>query len=343
MRIKNYLFLNFAQVFFPIFLVLFFIASVVIFIRVAGVTFIVKISFLELLTLYFYTLPTMIFFVIPLSFFIACVIALSRLSYDYELPVLFALGMNPFRIIIIFFPIALLVSFTLLVISLVLTPLSENAYKSFLEERKNDININLQAGEFGQRLGSWLVHVQENKKGTNAYKNIVMLSNDKKNGGLIASKDAFLQNNEGIMEAHLQNGVFYRTQEKILEKVDFKNLIIRSTITDFSEYNLGVIDYWKRAFSDNKRKKKTQRDLSMFFLISLMPLISLFFVPLLGVKNPRYQKNYTILQALGLLLILYGIIYLGATNAPFVSMIVIPIFWALLGYLGYKKYIARYY
>ncbi|WP_416825092.1 LptF/LptG family permease, partial [Helicobacter ganmani] len=133
MRIKNFLFHSFAQIFFPIFLVLFFIASVVIFIRIASVTFVIKISFFELLSLYFYTLPTMIFFVIPLSFFIACVLGLSRLSFDYELPVLFALGMNPQVIIKIFLPIALLASFSLLILSLVLTPLSDVAYRQFLE------------------------------------------------------------------------------------------------------------------------------------------------------------------------------------------------------------------
>ena len=119
MRIKNFLFQSFAQIFFPIFLVLFFIASIVIFIRIASVTFVVKITFIELLSLYFYTLPTMLFFVIPLSFFIACVLGLSRLSFDYELPVLFALGMNPKIIVKIFLPIAILASCSLLILSVI--------------------------------------------------------------------------------------------------------------------------------------------------------------------------------------------------------------------------------
>lgn len=343
MKIKNYLFGNFAQIFFPIFFVLFFIASVVIFIRIAGVTFIVKINFLELATLYLYTLPTMIFFVIPLSFFIACSVALSRLSYDYELIVLFALGMNPLKIIKIFLPIALLISFTMLVISIVLTPLSESAYKSFLEERKNDININLQSGEFGQRLGDWLVHIQESKDKSNLYENIVMFSSDSKKGGLITAKQALLQNNEGIVEVILKDGTLYKNEDNIVEEVDFERFVIRNILGNFDEYNLGVYEFWNRAFYENKRQEKTQRDLSMFVLVSLMPLFSLFFIPLLGIKNPRYQRNHVVMQSIGMIGIFYGLIYLGATYTPFFAMVFIPIFWIVLGYLGYKKYIARFY
>ncbi|TLD84055.1 LptF/LptG family permease [Helicobacter sp. MIT 11-5569] len=345
MRIKNFLFQSFAQIFFSVFLVLFFIASVVIFIRIAGVTFVVKISFFELLTLYFYTLPTMLFFVIPLSFFVACVLGLSRLSFDYELPVLFALGMSPKQIIKIFLPIALLASISLFVLSLVLTPLSDIAYRQFLEERKSSIDINLQAGEFGQKLGEWLVYVQKGKD--NIYENIVLLSLQKgensQKDGLIFAKEASIENTDGVMEAHLKNGKIYRKISDGIEYIGFEVMILRSIIDFSGDGNIGLLEYWKRAFYENARQDKVKRNLCMYVLLSLFPLISLFYFPLLGVKNPRYQKNYTILQTMGVVGIFFALMYLSATYIPLLGMLLLPTIWAFGGYFFYKRYIARFY
>lgn len=344
MRIKNFLFQSFAQVFFPIFLVLFFIASVVIFIRIAGVTFVVKISFLELLTLYFYTLPTMLFFVIPLSFFVACVLGLSRLSFDYELPVLFALGMNPKKIVKIFFPIALLASVSLFVLSLILTPLSDIAYRQFLEERKSSIDVNLQAGEFGQKLGEWLVYVQKGKNST--YENIVLLSLQAKGSqkdGLVFARQANIGNVDGVMEAHLSDGKIYRKVSDGVERISFDEMILRSAVDFTGDGSVGLVEYWNRAFYENSRQDKTKRNLSMYVLLSLFPLISLFYFPFLGVKNPRYQKNYTILQAMVVVGVFFVLMYIVATYLPLAGMVLVPGIWGYIGYALYKHYVARFY
>lgn len=343
MRIKSFLFQSFAQIFFPVFLVLFFIASVVIFIRIAGVTFVVQISFLELLSLYFYTLPTMLFFVVPLSFFVACVLGLSRLSFDYELPVLFALGMHPKKILQVFFPITLLTTLSMFIIALILTPLSDIAYRQFLQERKNSININLQAGEFGQKLGDWLVYVQKDKDRINAYENIVLLSLDKEKGGLIFAKDAKIQNQQGIMEAVLSQGKIYRKKETDIEQVFFDTLTLRDSVNLDTGQHLGVLAYWERAFYPNERQKKTMLNLNMYVLLSLFPLISLFYFPVLGIKNPRYQKNYTILQTIGTIGIFLALMYLGASYIPFITMVLLPLLWSGIGYYLYRHFIVRFY
>mgnify|MGYP001034591582 FL=1 len=344
MRVKNFLFQSFAQFFFPIFLVLFFIASVIVFIRIAEVTFIVKIGFFELFSLYFYTLPIMMFFVIPLSFFVACVLCLSRLSFDYELPVLFALGMNPKEIVNIFLPIAFLATFSLSILSLVLIPLSDLFYKRFLEERKNDININLQAGEFGQKLGNWLVYIEKNRQDENVYENIVLLSLEKERG-LIFAKEAKIMNYLGVMEAILSNGQVYRLEKasEMIERIEFQKLILRNSVGYISDLNLGVVEYWRQAFYPNDKQKRVLRNLAMYILISLFPLVSLFYFPLLGIKNPRYQKNWTILQIMVVVAIFYGLVYLVANTFPLLGIAVIPVAWFILGYWGYRKWISRYY
>ncbi len=337
------MFQSFAQFFFPIFLVLFFIASVIVFIRIAEVTFIIKIGFFELFSLYFYTLPTMMFFVVPLSFFVACVLSLSRLSFDYELPVLFALGMNPKEIVKIFFPIAFLATFSLFILSLILIPLSDLSYKNFFEERKNNINVNLQAGEFGQKLGNWLVYIEKNKKDENVYENIVLLSFEKERG-LIFAKEAKIINYLGVMEAILSDGKVYRLEdEEMLERIEFQKLILRNSVGYISDLNLGVVEYWRQAFYPNDKQKKVLRNLAMYILISLFPLVSLFYFPLLGIKNPRYQKNWTILQIMVVVAIFYGLVYLVANTLPLVGIAVLPVVWFIFGYWGYKQWISRYY
>ncbi|MDE5602430.1 MAG: LptF/LptG family permease [Helicobacter sp.] len=326
------------------FLVLFFIASVIVFIRIAEVTFIVKIGFFELFSLYFYTLPIMMFFVIPLNFFVACALCLSRLSFDYELPVLFALGMSPKEIVKVFLPIAFLATFSLSILSLVLIPLSDLSYKRFLEERKNDINVNLQAGEFGQKLGNWLVYIEKNKKDENLYENIVLLSLGEERG-LIFAKEAKIVNYLGVMEAVLSNGQVYHLEKarEMVERIEFQKLILRNSVGYISDLNLGVIEYWKQAFYPNDKQKKILRNFAMYVLISLFPLISLFYFPLLGIKNPRYQKNWTILQIMVLVGIFYGLVYLVANISPLFGIAVLPMVWFIAGYLGYKKWISRYY
>lgn len=64
--LKRYLFMSFAQVFFPFFVVLLFIASVVLLIDIAGRTYVVKMSFLDLGTLFLYLIPSSLFFIIQI-------------------------------------------------------------------------------------------------------------------------------------------------------------------------------------------------------------------------------------------------------------------------------------
>lgn len=180
---------------------------------------------------------------------------------------------------------------SLFVLSLILTPLSDIAYRQFLEERKSSIDVNLQAGEFGQKLGEWLVYVQKGKNST--YENIVLLSLQAKGSqkdGLVFAKQANIGNVDGVMEAHLSDGKIYRKVSDGVERISFDEMILRSAVDFTGDGSVGLVEYWNRAFYENSRQDKTKRNLSMYVLLSLFPLISLFYFPFLGVKNPRYQK-----------------------------------------------------
>ena len=122
MRLNNYLHSQLSITFFPIFLGLFFITSVVFLVRIASLTSVITMNFYELLTLFSYSLPQILFYTLPITFFISLAISVSKLSSEYELTVITSFGLNPVRVLKIFFPITILLSAMLLVISLGLIP-----------------------------------------------------------------------------------------------------------------------------------------------------------------------------------------------------------------------------
>lgn len=336
--LKKYLFGNFTQLFFPIFLVLFFISSVVLFIKIAGVTFVVKMSFIELFELYSYSLPLVISFVIPITFFAACVISLAKLSQEYELPVLFSLGFAPLSLVRLFFPLAVLVSLLLLVISLALIPLSNEAYDRFLDMKKSSININLKPAEFGQKLGGWLVYVGGLKE-EGEYQDVVMFSmGDLERESFITAKEARVENREGILELSLFNGSAYFEEEE-MKRIDYERMLIRDLATASHERPLGVLGYWEQASGSSRVARK----LSSSILISLFPFASLFFIPLFGVMHPRFRKNYSYFYVIFATGFFYALVHFASNYFPFVGIPVVFFAWLLLGYILYRRFIVPYY
>ena len=132
MLLKRYILKSIGEMFFPFFFVLFFISSIILLLNIAMLTNGVKLSFSDLARLYYYGIPANTFFVIALTFYSACILGLSKLSYDSEMLVFFSLGVSPRRIIIALLPLCGLVSFVLLMFSLVMTPSHKNAYRHFI-------------------------------------------------------------------------------------------------------------------------------------------------------------------------------------------------------------------
>lgn len=136
MKLKQYLLSQLSQTFFPIFFGLYFITSIIFLVKIASLTSAITMDFIELLKLYSYVMPTIIFFTLPISFFVSLVITLSKLSSEYELIVITSFGLNPLKIIKIFFPITLVLSIALLIVSLGLIPKSKYLNSTFLEQKK---------------------------------------------------------------------------------------------------------------------------------------------------------------------------------------------------------------
>ncbi len=337
--VRDYLFLSFGRLFFVFFAILFFISSIVILIGIAGVTFVIKLSFSDLLWLYLYSLPNSILFILPIIFVATAILSLSKLSYDYELLVFFSLGISPNRIIKVFLPLCVLVSLTMLVFSLAIIPLSKSAYHNFIAEKRANIDVNIKSGEFGQKLGDWLVFVDsaDNRN----YENLVLFSS--KGLGFesfILAKNGSASSNNGIFEIDLSDGIAYFAESYRLRKMIFDNMIVRNVIGEVQLRSYDLLSYWRPAFSGEGKLPKV---FSQYILFSLFPLFSVFLFPLFGVANPRFNKNFSYLYIILLTGIYYTLVYFVMEYLPLLGIPLLLGAWLLASFVLYKQFILRYY
>jgi len=174
---SNYLIKNFSISFLPIFSSLFLITSIIFFIQISVNTSYLTLSFVEILQLYSFYIPEIFLYTLPVSFFSAMIVSLSKLSFDLELIVFFALGGDIKKILKPFFLLALLISTTLLIIGLWLKPKAMFKSKELIYNKEDSVQFNLKPSEYGQRFGSWLLHIGDKQQDT--YKNIVLFSKKK--------------------------------------------------------------------------------------------------------------------------------------------------------------------
>lgn len=338
--IRNYLFLAFAKLFFIFFIVLFFISSIVVLIGIAGVTFVIKISFSDLAHLYLYMLPNSIFFILPITFFATSVIALSRLSYDYELLVFFSLGISPNSIVKTFFPISILVSITLLVFSLAIVPLTNSAYRNFIAQKQSSIDVNIKGGEFGQKLGEWLIYVGDSN--AREFSDIILFSNKGLDlESFIMAERGQTSNINNYFELSLDSGVAYFAESFNIREILFKNMIVRNKIGEPILRSYDLMEYWSEAFGEKPTRRT--RIFSQSILISLFPLFSIFLLPLFGVANPRFSKNFSYLYVIIAVVLFYTLTHLVMDYLPIFGIPLLLGIWLVGSYLLYKKFILKFY
>ncbi len=339
MLLRRYIMRSIGEMFFPFFFVLFFISSIILLLNIAMLTNGVNLSIKDLILLYLYGIPANTFFVVALTFYSACILGLSKLSYDSEMLVFFSLGVGPKDIIKILLPLCILVSFVLFMFSFVMTPNSKQAYKDFIAFKKNEISVDLKAGDFGQKIGDWLVYVDDKKK--NMYYGLVLYSNstDQSKDNFIIAKTGKILNKKGILELLLYDGEAYFKDNDYLQKIDFKEMIVRNFIVNSIGSTHNIYNYWIEAFRGDLKQLKR---FSQSFCTSLFPLVSIFFILFFGVKNPRFHKNYAYFYVLGSGSLYLLSMYILSMNFPALSLL-LPIIWLFVGWYLYKKYIKRFY
>lgn len=338
MKLTQYLYSQLSITFFPIFLGLYFITSIVFLVKIASLTSVITINFFELFTLYAYVIPQIIFYTMPISFFIAMVITLSKLASEYELTVITSFGLNPINILKIFFPITLVLSVVLLIVSVGLIPKTKFQTKQFLDVKKKEANFNIKASEFGQKFGDWLIYIDS--KEDKLYNEIKLFKTQENKDQFILSKTAVLDNEKGELSFKLNNGKAFFIEEKEFNQIEFKTMHINDSIANSK---LGIFTTSYEFWKNNIKKGWDIDDLTFYILTSLFPLLSLFLVITFGYFNPRYEKNRAVWYSLTAVVLYYVLIKAIGDKILLHALYIIPVLWLVGTYTLYNRTIKKEY
>lgn len=341
-RVNRYLLTNFLSSFASLFATLFIIVSIVFFIQISRITSYVSITFFELVKLYMFLLPQILLFTIPIGFFVSLAISFFKLSKENESIVIFTLG-YPTRQIGKFFAIlSAFVSILLLGTSLIMIPIAEELSDNFIGYKLNDAQLNIKASQFGQKFSDWMVYIENQSmdQNTTVYENLILYNpkNSDSNDRVLMAKTGYINNSNGTIELKLIDGYSYDIAPNVIHATKFGNMIIRSNQQDKSKEVVSIIDYWKQALSDDKRKK----DFTINVLVSIFPLASVYFALTFGIVTYRYEKGFIYFGIFGVLFFYFAALMI-LVKQPFIAIPLIFIVTLLASIFSFKiKILSRY-
>jgi len=287
-KVKSYIQNHFSVVFFSVFVPLFFIASIIFLVKIAAVTALVQLSISDMFQMYAFILPELLFYTLPIAFFVGGTMTFAKLSFDYEMIVLFALGVKPSRIAKIMLIAAFVLSALLLYISLILIPHTNQMYKNFLQVKKSQAHFNIKPSEFGQKFGDWHIYIgnqdEENKK----YTDIALFNQDRNSENLILASDAQIVNNNGLLQFKLFNGRVHFYKDNEISIVNFDTMNINDTTSINTKDYASVLDYWRQNNPKREIKFATNVLVSLFPLLTVLVMLSIGIIHTRGGKNPTY-------------------------------------------------------
>ncbi|MCF6201537.1 MAG: LptF/LptG family permease [Hydrogenimonas sp.] len=332
-KTSEYLLKSFSGIFFSIFLPIIVIGSLILFVRIAKLTEVTQMSAGEMLLMYGYSLPTILFYTLPVTFFAALVLTLNKLSNDFESVVLFSFGISPARLVNFFYPLVLLLIALLMLLSLGLIPITKQLTKSFIAYKSMHAVLNIEASQFGQKFGEWLVFLESKDKDSNTLHNIVLYNSKPSHEQILIADMGRFINENGVLGLMLSNGRAYSIQNDKVNQIDYKVMKIYDT-TQYKPFTYqNLKDYWSIAKEERKRLK----DMIIFIAISLFPIATLYFAFAYVILHPRYQKNYGYLAILLSTAIYYGVISAIAKTSAAASAIFVLLFLATGVLLFYKR------
>lgn len=336
MKLKQYIFLQLSITFLPIFFGLFFITSIIFLVKIAALTSVITMNLAELLTLYSYTIPSILFFTLPISFFISMVIALAKLSAEYELIVISSLGLNPIKILKMFVPITLILSISMLIISLGLIPKTKYLTNKMIAQKQKEANFNIKESEFGQKFGNWLIYISGKKD--KEYYDVKLFKTNGSTDQFIISKTAILNNKNGDLNFTLKNGKSFVINKDELNQINFESMKISDSLANKKiEPFVNPKEYWQRVMSEDEDK------FVFYILTSLFPVLSLFLVIAFGYFNPRYEKNKAAIYGISFVLIYYICADYLAKHIFMNSLYIVPVVWLIITYYVYVRKIKELY
>jgi lipopolysaccharide export system permease protein len=300
-NVREYVTTNFSKSFLTIFLPFFLIISLVYLVKISALTAQIKLTFTELLTLYSYSVPDIIFYTLPLSFIAALTNVLIKLSTDNELIALYALGLRSSNILRSLLVIGALFSLLLLTISFLAMPMSKQLYKSFKQEKKAEAKLNIVPGKLGQKFGEYYIYIKEKKDDETFFDLVIYNRTDMNNEQFFAAKRGYLNKHKKHTSLLLNDGYGYTYSNDTLQQAKYETLEAFDTSRKQVYHFEDTIAYWGKASEDIKIKHR----LFFFLFVSLIPVLSMYFVASFSMINPRYQTNHSFIIIFTTTLLLY--------------------------------------
>ena len=335
-KLNAYLSRHFAMAFLTLFVPFFIIITLVYLINIAGLTEQFELSFSDIVTLYLYTVPEIFFYTLPLSFVSALANSFAGLSTDNELISLFAMSVSPKRLLRPFFRLSLLFSLLLLSISFAAMPLSKNRYQNFKEEKKASSKLHITPGKIGQKFADYYIYVKskENKK----LKDVVIYTRNQKGvEEFFSAHHATLQQTEHYTSLALYDGFGYTYEKAKLRQAIYRRLeVFETPKIHYNSFN-DILGYWLQARNDEGIRGQALFSL----LISLIPMLSFFFIAAMTIHNPRYEEPHTYTAVALTTLFFYTMASTTRHYGSFTIFAVVSSSALLLGYLLYRRKVTR--
>ena len=331
-RLRKYITTNFTVLFFSIFIPLFAIASVIFLIKLATYTSVIQVSVWEMFKLYLFVLPELLFYTLPVTFLVSASLTLHKLSTDNEVVVIFAMGIKPSFILKTLLKPAILLTLLLSFNFFVMFPHATVLSTNFLRYKKSEANFNLSASEFGHNFGDWLLYIGKANP-DHTYGDVFLFHKDVKEEVLIGAKKAQVMNKKGVLTLKLSDGQGYGYTEDTLSQMNFNEMSINNVlVTDLRTY-LTPIKFWL----DPERRSNKIKMFITDVLLSIFPLISLFFIVSISVIHERHQKAHIYLYLFLAILFYYGATMGLQEILQFYTIPVVIILWLVITYGMYKR------
>lgn len=338
--VYKYILNQFLSTTISLFFVLFMIVSMVFFIQLARITSNIEITFLEFLKLYSFMLPRILIFTLPIAFFISLTLSFFRLSKENESIVLFALGLSPKYLAIFFIKIASLLSFFMLLTSLIFIPIAFELQDNFVDYKKTKIKFNYKSGEFGQNFLDWMIFIDKEEDGI--YKNIIMYhpkknQNDKEQ--LLIANQGNLEQNKDVYSFRLKNGKMYNFENN--ESIflgEFSDLVVNTKVSNSSLETKKFYEYWNDIFINEKRAK----EFVIYVCIAIFPLASVLFALSFGIVTYRYEKGHVYFGMLFVICSYFGLLSSFYKNPVFSVFIIFSSFFIISIFCFKKMILSRY-
>jgi len=337
-KLKGYLLSNFSHIYFSIFLPLYVIASVIMLVKIAAFTSVIQLSLFEMVKLYLFMLPELLFYTLPITFFISAVMTVAKLSFDYEMIVIFSLGVKPSSILRFFTKLAIYQSALLIILFFILAPHTKNLYKNFIKVKTTEAKFNIQASEYGHKFGDWLIFVgQDHDDGH--FSDVILFNQQDTEETLVVAKNADIVSQKGVLKLQLEQGKGFIYSQDSLSQMSYRKMFINdTTIADTAEYK-DTLQYWLNPYQRDKMTRK----FTINILVALFPLLSVLLIPTIGIINARHQKGYTYAYIFLTILLYYGVTF-GIAKSIGLYTIALVSFTTLLSvsYFYYQKVVKRY-